>query len=508
MAKRQEVAIPSFIGNCLDQIRKVAPGKVKVGVIGTLRRVFEFEEGIRQFRELLEHLGKNPKIELVTAGKIVDHGIIWAGDLDATQKTVKRFIAKDVDVVLIVNCNYGDEEASATIAKEVNAATGCPIYTFVFPDLAFQDDGKRLLDNGCGILPTRQFARRNLKKTLGWIPTAPLGDEVFEGGLTDMLRISGAVRASRSVRALQIGAAQQTFPAIEADRQFFRDKFGTRVETLDGGTFRKTLQEGLTNPPAWMNDVLAYISQWIDFDKVTGKFPNTAKLNALAFGTALDLLVEKQSNCMTLNCWPDVMADLGFMYCPLNGLLFQHGIMAPCETDLPGIQASAMLQGLVVGEDQTKYIGCFADWTTFQLPEKRAMFWHCGPFAPSRCRGGACAQCREGWIIPVPEGCAGYLHGKWGEIGEAMTLAQIRPDDHDCWSLLAYNGKVVDGPVTRGTHFWLGFEDARGQETWNYQNAIDHHHSVMPGDYVRLIPEVARWLGLAAVTLDNIATAG
>lgn len=496
---------PAFITNHLARINMVAPEKVTIGAFATLREFFEYEEGYAQFNQLLDCLREDPRINLVTGEGIVKDGVIIAGKLNETQEIVDHFISQHVDVTLSVNANYGDETAAATIAREVYAARKSPFYTFVFPDLPIRENGKRALDDGCGILPTRQFVRRNLRINPAWIPTAPLDDDVFKNGLTDMLSVAGGIRAARSVRAIQIGPAQQTFPAIEADRQLFRRIFGTNVETVGGGAFRAKLKAGLETPPEWLDGTVEYVKQWIDFSGVEGEYPDTAKLVALAFGYILDLLVEKQANCVTINCWEDVMQQMRFMYCAVNGLMFQHGIMAPCETDLPGVVACSMLQGMVIGQDPTKYIGAFADWTSFDMANRRALFWHCGPFAPSRCRGGNCATCREGWIIPVANGCAGLLDGQWAEIGDVMTMAQIRPDEHDNWTIVAYNGKVTNGPPTIGTHFWLHIENPREMETFNYSHPVDHHNSVMLGDHVRLVPEVARWLGLGSATYDNLA---
>jgi len=505
------IAMPGFIQECLAHIPLVAGKKVRVGLLGTLRKVFEYVKGIEQFDQLKAALSSDPRIELVTDDNIVADGIVWAGQLDNAEAVAQHFIAEKVDVVLAVCCNYGDEETMATVAKKVHKARRVPVYTFVFPDLPFEPDGRRLLDNGCGILPSRQFMRLAIGRNPGYIPTAPLDSEVFRNGLTDMLRVAGGVRAVRSVRGIQIGTDQQTFPAIEWPRAEFRRHFDTRVEPMDPGAFRQRLVDGLNHPPNWLQEGVGYVSQWIDFSDVVGEFPDTAKLTALAFGFIIETLAQKQSNCVSINCWPDIMEDpeLRFMICAVNGLLYQHGIPAACETDWPGNHASAMLQGMVIGGNPAKNVVAFADWTTFYVPEGLVLFWHCGPFAPGLCRGGCKAAAKPGWIIPVPDGCAGLLHQKWGEIGDCVTFAQIRPDGQGKLTLVGYNGCIGEGPETIGSQFWIALgseEQARKQEDFNYRNPVDHHHACMLGvNLVYLLPEVASWLGLECATTDNLS---
>ncbi|MFA5799641.1 MAG: hypothetical protein WC840_01635 [Candidatus Peribacteraceae bacterium] len=495
----------AFVASKLQKIRKAAPSRIKLGVVGTMRKVFEVEAGLRQFRALKACLVGNKKIELVTADSIVPDGALWAGQLDETEATVRKFVADGVNAVLVNGVNYGDEWATATIAKWTNRGTGCPVYTFVPPDLPFGPDGSRKTDDGCGILPARQQTRVNMGINPGWIPSSALDSKIFAQGVDDMLRVAGGVKAARSVRLLQVGHDQQTFSAIQWSAPVFQNKFDMYVDTLDSGEFRDMLRAGLAKPPEWLEEVVAYVRQWIDFSKVEEQFPDTPKLVALGFGLILQILVDRQLNCVTMNCWPNILEDLRFMVCAINGLFFQHGISAACETDKPGTLACSILQGMVVGEDPTKFVSFFADWTTVNQLANAVMFWHCGPFAPCKIRGGGCAQCGKGWIIPTSSGCAGLLDGKWAEIGEPMTLLQLRPDEYGNWVFVAFNGKVTEGPATIGMHFWLDVGDIRRQEQFMMDNPADHHNSGMTGNMVALIPEVARWLGFAAVTLDNLA---
>jgi L-fucose isomerase-like protein len=304
------------------------------------------------------------------------------------------------------------------------------------------------------------------------------------------------------VQGIQVGGAQPTFFAIEGQRSLLQRVFNLRVEAIDAGVFRDNLTTGLENEPSWLNDVLKWISQYIDYSQIQDEYSDVPKLTALALGQILQLLVEKQSNCISINCWIELQEILRFMVCGVNGLLYQLGIMAPCETDWPGCLASALLQGLDIGGDPDKNIGCFADLTRFEISESRIMWWHCGPFAPKL----ACGECvaKPGWIIPTTNGCAGLLHQNWGVIGQPATMAQLRPGNEGL-TLVATNGTIIEGPETIGSRFWTQVANPRKYEKWVSENPVDHHHSVMHGlDLLPVMSDVANWLGLYVATYNNI----
>lgn len=507
------VEMPSFIQECLAAIELVARRFVTVAVVPTVRKVFEVPLGLEQVRWFIERLKRDPRINVVTLESIVEGGVLWAGDLTDIRRVTDFLKAAGVDVVVVKPVNYGDEESAAAIAAALNNDLGIPIYTYVSPELPIYADGRRPTDDGCGIFPMRYEMLKRMGMSPAYLPKAQLDSPRFNAGLNQLVQVGGGLRAARSVRGIQVGEDQPTFFAIHSDKHLMERLFGLRVEPVDAGEFRDMLKKDLETPPVWLNEVLAYIGQWIDFSQVVGEFPNTAKLTALGFGRCLELLARKQSNAISINCWAAIMRDEGlrFMVCGINGLLYQHGVMAPCETDWNGAVASALNQGMVIGEDPTNRLNFFADLTRVEQ-NGDGLLWHCGPFPPRLCEGGY-ATCRKGWIIPVEKGCAGLLDGPWGKIGAPITATQLRSDENGVLTLVAWSARLKKGPRTIGTHCWYGTDRPEEFEDWTMNVPFDHHNSGMHG--VNLLPalkEAARWMRarvgnqivrVACTTFDN-----
>lgn len=497
----EKQGLPAFMSEMLSRIVRVARPKVKFGVLGTVRKVFSVDLGVAQYAAFRDSLAGHPLVELVPTDDDYPGGIIWAGQLNATDQVARKFMAADVDGVIIVPLNYGDEEAAAEIANRVHRALRCPIATFCFPEVPILPDGRRQLDDGCGIYPMRQEMRKRMGRSPAYIPKAPLDSDEFTDGLMKFIQVCSGIRAMRSVRGIQVGADQPTFYAIQSNKDELADRFNFRHETFDAGVFRQMLADGLTTQPAWFKEVLAWVKGRVDYSKVESKFPNTAPYTALGLGYLLQMLAEKESNSISINCWDEVQKLMGFMVCGINGLAFELGIMAACETDWPGNIGCALLQGLAIGNKEV--VCCFADLTRLEHDTGKIMWWHCGPFPPGKVCGG-CQAC-EGWIFPLPEGCAGLLGGKWGEIGDKVTMAQVRPDGNGVLTLVATNGAIVGGTETIGTHFWTRMSDVRKFEAWSMKNPVDHHNSVvLGGDMLPVLPDVAEWTELPYTEYDNL----
>ncbi|MBM3210874.1 hypothetical protein FJZ33_01555 [Candidatus Poribacteria bacterium] len=178
------------------------------------------------------------------------------------------------------------------------------------------------------------------------------------------------------------------------------------------------------------------------------------------------------------------------------------GVMAPCETDHPGVLASALLHGMGLGDE--KDLNIFADLTRWDYG--KPLWWHCGPFSAAGMR--ECSNCgakvEEGWILRTP--AAGLVSGAWGNIGDPITFAQIRPNEDGNLQLSAINGKICEGAPTIGTYFYTQTIDPEGAWRFIMDYPFDHHCSGRVGNYLPLLKEAAPWIGLDTkpAFLDNI----
>jgi len=496
----------SVLNEMLSGIGRVRPNKVKIGVVGTMRKVFQEEYGKVRFREVVEAAKKDPRVEIITlepAG--VPDGIIYAGELAQTRAAINLLLNKRIEGLVIAPCNYGDEEAAATIAGEVYKARGIPIYTYVWPDAPINVDGTRVLDNECGIFPMRMHMASRMKKQPGYFPFGSVDDIDIRNAWDLFVRACSGLHSIRNVKLLQIGADQPTFYAIEGDPFQMREKFNLRVETKDISTLIKFVNDCIgpsEEPPEWFQPLRDEIFETFDFSATRNAMPMLPNKLTLILGWVIEQMKATQSNSLTIRCWDELFKILGTMVCCLNGLLFSKGIMAPCETDKPGVLASALMYGLGIG-DEDGY-DFFADLTRWD--NGRPLWWHCGPFPPTglRCRGEKAKIC-AGWIFPGIT-CGGLIGGQWGQLCDAVTFCQIRPNPEGKFTLVGMNGKICDGPSTIGTHFYTSTKDKKA--TWKFimENPFDHHNSGRKGNLLPALEKVAPWLGLDTepAFLDNI----
>ena len=484
-------------------VERVRSDKIKIGVVGTMRKVFQEDFGRGRFGELLAEIAKDKRTSILTPEAVgVPDGIIYAGELDQIQDTVNHFLGEKIDGLIIIPINYGDEESAARLAADIYRALRIPVYTYIWPDAPIESDGRRLSDNECGILPMRQHMRVTMGKNPGYFPFCDIGSEKISAAWDSFVRVCSGIRTMRNIRLLQLGAAEPTFYAIEADPDDLRKRFGFRSESIDIWNLINAVQEMLKSPPDWFDELHGELSTTLDFSGVAEKYSDLSAKLTLTLGWIVEQLKEKQSNCVTIRCWEELLKGLGMLVCPLNGILYSMGVMAPCETDKPGVIASALLQGLGIGEDQD--LNVFADLTRWD--DGKPLWWHCGPFSAAGLRD--CPNCGakvvEGWILKVP--AAGLVSGAWGNLGDPVTFAQIRPNADGKLQLSALNGDICDGAPTIGTYFYTQMVDPEAAWRFVMDYPFDHHCSGRVGNYLPVLKEAAPWLGLdtEAAFLDNI----
>ncbi len=116
-----------------------------------------------------------------TSDKItfVDNRGIGINDLvfdDATAfAVVERFKREKVDAVMIINCNFGNEEAAADIAREI----GKPVLLWAPLDDEYYVHGMRPTDSQCGVFGvSRQMQRYHIP--FSHLPSCRVESEEFE----------------------------------------------------------------------------------------------------------------------------------------------------------------------------------------------------------------------------------------------------------------------------------------------------------------------------------------
>jgi L-fucose isomerase-like protein len=207
---------------------------------------------------------------------------------------------------------------------------------------------------------------------------------------------------------------------------------------------------------------------------------------------AMKKLAEQYNcNAVAIQCWNALQAEIGIMPCAANSLLTGEGIPVVCETDIHGAVTSLMAQAAALGEKEIM----FADWTIRHPDnENGELLQHCGPWPLSL------AKSKPALSKPLVFDYGGAVaaearHG-------LLTLARFDGDNGE-YSLLLGNARGIDGPYTLGTYLWIEVENWKRLEAKIVEGPYIHHCVGIHGDYVPVLYEACKYLGLQADLYDN-----
>lgn len=475
--------------------RSAAMNTVRVGLVGTLRNVFEVPDALAMMARLRVALEGDTRVELVDPCATLGYADGVARPGDNVAPVWKSLIEHEVDLLLGVPANYGWEGGLVQIARRVHGALDCPVVTYAPFDGDPRPDGTRPTDRTCGIFPMRQHLRQAWIHP-GYIPMSNVGDPVFQQGLTNALRVAGAVKRVQNARMLQIGGDQPTFPAIVADNLGLFRWINVAVESEELDTLVGMIEEGTAQPPDWLNVAVEQVFAGVNVQEACAFDPDIPRKIVLMIYALMTLVENNGCNVLTVRCWSELLKRTRAMACVALGFMNGIGIPTACETDRYGALSLALLLGAALGEAYP----LFAD-NTITRENGDILVWHCGPFGVHNCRHGCEMALRKGWILPDPG--AGYLDSKCLELGDTVTLCRMTTNSSGEMMVYTHEAVVVDGPPTRGTHFYIRVEDWPAYERELMAANVVHHWAVVKGAYMHIGAEAARNLGLPCVVMNS-----
>lgn len=102
------------------------------------------ERGHRFVKYIEEHFASG-NVSFVNINGIGCNDLMY--DDESAQAVIERFRKEKVDAVIIINCNFGNEEIAADVAK----ALGKPVALWAPLDDEYYEDGMRPTDSQCGL---------------------------------------------------------------------------------------------------------------------------------------------------------------------------------------------------------------------------------------------------------------------------------------------------------------------------------------------------------------------
>lgn len=455
--------------------------KLKIGLVpmrrnttdrpkGTFLTWYSAEQRGERFVKYIEDNFTNENVSFVDS-KGLGHKDLIFDDASAAD-IINRFKDSDVDAVFIINCNFGNEEAAADIAK----ALGKPVLLWAPLDDEYYVDGMRPTDSQCGLFGvSRQMQRYHIP--FSHLPCCRVESEEFAKGFDSFVRVACMVKNFRGMRIGQIGARPQPFFSVICNEGELMEKFGIRIVALN---FAMIQQRFEVAKELYADEIKEYEKYFLDnfkLDELTPKYINSMATLAATYKHLYD---EFNLDVISAECWTatPVMFD-GLAPCAVYGLLNDMGYMVSCESDIHCAMTMALLKCATLGEGKP----LFGEFTVRHPENKNAeLLWHCGPFPISqKAESGIDSTAR---LVNQRE----WFRGKDG----TYTVARIDQESGEYY-VLPMLCKTTEGPQTHGTYIWGEFEDLQAVEDRLIDGPYIHHFVEIMGDYRKEIKEFCKY---------------
>ncbi len=472
----------------MDYYRKTT--RLKLGFAPTRRalsgeKVFNKDEAKRQ-KDGIEAKIKSWGAEVVNLDFLNEEGLLYEGaDGEAV---ARRFMAEEVDALFVPHCNFGNEEAVARMAKQINK----PLLLWGPRDDAPLPDGFRLRDSQCGLFATSKVLSR-CGVPFTYITNCRLEEELFERGFRNFLGAAAAVKAFKRLRLGQISTRPGAFWSVKCNEAELLERFGIEIVPITLADLRRMLdavrQDHGGEVRREIDRIGAAIAR-IEFDA-----------EGLARAAALKLAIRRWAEDEGLTaaasqCWGPMVDTAGICPCFSLSELTDDGLPVICEADIHGAISAVLVQAAQLGRSPI-----FLADVTVRHPEndQAELFWHCGVFPKSLAREDRETVLTTQFNRKIP------AVGAWEIKGGDITIARFDGAAGE-YSLLMGHGRGVAGPATIGTYVWVEFNDWPKWEHQFIHGPYIHHCVGVHGQIAPVLYEACRYIpGLKADPVDPTA---
>ena len=455
--------------------------RVKIGLLpmrrntndrprGTFLTWYSAEERGRRFVDYIEQNFAGDKVSFVDSKGIGIKDLVF--DDESAAKVIDRFKAEKVDAVFIINCNFGNEEAAADIAKTL----GVPVLLWAPLDDEYYVDGMRPTDSQCGLFGvSRQMQRLHIP--FSHLPCCRVESEEFKTGFDSFVRVACMVKNFKGIRVGQIGLRPAPFYSVMWNEGNLLEKFGVKMIPINFALIEQRMNAVLSENPPEKTEIENYILKNYKLDDLT---PQYVERMAAYTITVKRLFDEFNLDAISAECWTatPVMFD-GLAPCTVYGILNDMGYLVSCESDMHALLTMVLLKCATLGEGKP----LFGEFTVRHPENKNAeLLWHCGPFPLSqKAESGIDSTAR---LVNQRS----WFRAKDGE----YTVARIDREDGE-YMILPLIANTTTGPQTHGTYLWAEFDDLQKIEDRLIDGPYIHHFVEIVGDYRKEIKEFCKY---------------
>ena len=453
--------------------------QVKIGLVamrrnttdrpkGTFLTWYSAEQRGKRFVEYIEQNFANEHVSFVDNKGIGIADLVF--DDASAAEVVERFQKEKVDAVMIINCNFGNEEAAADIAKALDK----PVLLWAPLDDEYYVDGMRPTDSQCGIFGvSRQMQRYHIP--FSHINSCRVESEEFKAGFEKFVRVACMVKNFKGMRIGQIGARPAPFFSVIWNEGELMEQFGIRIIPINFAIVEQRMKAA---PELYAEEIAEYekfFTEKFQLDDLTPKYITPMATMAAAYK---HLFEEYKLDVISAECWTatPVMFD-GLAPCAVYSLLNDLGYMISCESDLHAAMVMVLLKSATLGEGKP----LFGEFTVKHPENENAeLLWHCGPFPLSQKAPESTARLVNQRV---------WLRGCDGE----YTVVRLDREEGGKYVILPMTCHTTEGPQTHGTYIWGEFEDLAAVENKLMEGPYIHHFIEMKGDYTKELKEFCKY---------------
>ena len=457
---------------------------VKIG-LAPMRRdvtprpgIFNWEKAQERGQRIVAYIEEHFSSEQVS---FVDLKGINPEDLmycdDDAQEAIKRFTQEKVDAVLIINCNFGNEEIAAQVAR----ALGKPVCIWAPMDDSFLEDGTRYTDSQCGLFGvSRQLQRFHIP--FSYIETCAVEDEIFSSGLARFVSVTCMVKNLRGMRIAQVGLRPKPFCSVIFNEGELMEKFGLQIIPVNLAVIIDKYNQILRERDAELEEGAKLLLSRYEMDDVTPPLLKKIYAFVLLYQWVFETY---RVQAVSAECWTAMQLAVGAMPCTAYSVLADMGYIIGCESDLHGTLTMALLSCAAMG----KKIPFFGEFTVRHPKNRNAeLLWHCGPLAYSLKKDGC--------------PCKNVNMRQWFQVRDGQyTVARFDQDGGD-YRLLTGVCKTTDGPYTFGTYLWAEFDNLSAWERKLIEGPYIHHMAEIEGDWTEELRELCKYV--PALSIDTV----
>lgn len=453
--------------------------KVKIGLVPMRRNTTDRPRGAswnwyspeqreKEIVGFIEEHFASENIEFVDTKGLGIGNLIF--DNATAKQAIERMKSENVDAIVIINCNFGNEEAAGDIAH----ALGKPVLLWAPLDEEYSADGTRTTDSQCGLFGvSRQLQRLHIP--FSNIPSCKVDSEEFKEGFEQFIRVSCMVKNFKGMRIGQVGTRPAPFYSVIYNEGELLEKFGIRIVSINFAVVEQKMKEIAENRREEIAGFEEYFKTNYKMDDLTPKYVKGLATMAVMYKS---LFEEYDLDIMAAECWTatPIMFD-GLAPCAVFGMLNDMGYMISCESDIHCAMTMAVLRAATLG----KGVPVFGEFTV-RHPEKKnvELLWHCGQFPLSQKADDCVAR-----IVNQRE----WFRGKDG----VYTAARIDQESGN-YMMLPLICETTEGPETNGTYIWAEFEDLQAVENRLMQGPYIHHFIEIQGDYRKELNEFCKYI--------------